>query len=69
MKDNKDNLNFPGLSYYDSSIKEWVKQQIKKNLLQTISEIIGNPDDSDTCNTINGIKNYIKNSLTWEELN
>ena len=29
MKDNKDNLNFPGLSYYDASVKEWVKQQIK----------------------------------------
>lgn len=68
MENNKDNLNFPGLSYYDSSIKEWVKQQIKKSSVD-YSEIIGNPDDSDTCNTINGIKNYIKNSLTWEQLN
>ena len=34
MKDNKDNLNFPGLSYYDSSIKEWVKQQIKKSIAE-----------------------------------
>ena len=68
MKDNKDLLHFPGLSYYDSSIKEWVKQQIKKSSVD-YSEIIGNPDDSDTHNTINGIKNYIKNSLTWEQLN
>lgn len=68
MKDNKDLLNFPGLSYYDSSIKEWIKQQIKKSTINS-SEIIGNENDPDTYNTIYGVKNYIKNSLTWEQLN
>ena len=68
MENNKDNLNFPGLSYYDSSIKEWVKQQIKKSSVD-FSKIIGSENDPDTYNTINGIKNYIKNSLTWEQLN
>lgn len=68
MEDNKDLLNFPGLSYYDASVKEWVKQQIKKSSVD-FSEIIGSENDPDTYNTINGIKNYIKNSITWEQLN
>ena len=68
MENNKDNLNFPGLSYYDASVKEWVKQQIKKSTINP-SEIIGKEDDPDTYITIYGIKNYIKNSLTWEQLN